>query len=339
MFGAKNSFYKAAEAVDPEEAIDKVIKRSKLTPDKLRTKINQKVVIGIDGAHRSTEQPLHRLLRNPRVTKKAVEQLVSRGAELKPSLRVRNRYQLKNYPYRTFLETLREDRALKSLKMLVKNGRDPSTLVKGANKLANQVAVNAFLTQKGAEPSSIGFLSSAENDALQKAEHVLKIQAVVSERDPEKIWEMMSSSPKIQISATDPVEEAIPNRLEKPEVISTLYESFPRPARTKLQVHRDDFRKLIHKLVKYDYRGGDKLIYRWQGSNYNITRWMRSWDEHLKGKFPDREKPSAEYSDPDVEHRKETGKLLSEITRDIMAQLPEPKKPVKKTPKPLNQIV
>jgi hypothetical protein len=332
-FGAKPALYKAAESENPEKAIDKLIKRSK-SPQALRKRINKRTSVSYNGANYLTEQPLHRLLRNPRVTKRAVEQLVSRGAELHPDLIVRNKYAIVGYPYTTFLETVNRHRSLKKLKSLFEeDDASPADLVKESSKLANEAEVNAFLMQQGAETSETRFLPSAERDSirnvLQKALHIVNIKAVVNQCNPRALYAMMKHFPKVRISSTDPIEEPIPYRLSEPDVISTLYASFPRRKRTQKD-HMQEFRKLIQELIAYDYIGGDKQRYRDASSDYDFSNWLKAWHSYIREELPESKKPPLVFDDPSVAHRAKTGQMLSEITDEILAQLPEPKKTKKK---------
>lgn len=72
-FGAKNPIYKAAEAENPEQAIETAIKKTKLTPEKLTRQINKRVSTGESDNNRLTEQALHRLL-NQKICRSFVNQ-------------------------------------------------------------------------------------------------------------------------------------------------------------------------------------------------------------------------------------------------------------------------
>jgi|GEM_PF-3105426 len=351
-FGAKKTaIYKATEAENPELAIDKVIQKSKLSPDKLRRKINQRVCIRYNGVNRQTEQPLHRLLRNPRVTKRSVALLLNKGAELSPDLTVRNWYALSGYPYTTFLETVSQTPAVQQLKILFERGGKRSQLIEQSNQAVREAGVNTILGQHSAETSFPRTITSADmeatRDALDKVEHMHRKRAVlndldlsipVSKRNAYKTWQMMGSRPRVRISTDDSAKDPIPNRLKNPAVITTLYEFFPRHAGTQ-QAHKKEFRNFIQEIVAWDYIQGNKLRYRLASTNHGLNNWLTKWKRYEEGKLSENDRPNELFEDPSVEDRKETSRLLRSITDDIMDQLPKPGRLSNPRHKPFSVIV
>ena len=99
-----------------------------------------------------------------------------------------------------------------------------------------------------------------------------------------------------------------------------------------------EFRKYIQEITAYDYIGGDKLGYRMKSRNYDVGMWVNAWEAFLREKRLESAKPPGFLPDTVAEDRRETGQLLSAVTDEIMAQLPESIRPVNKTRKPLNVI-
>ena len=187
----------------------------------------------------------------------------------------------------------------------------------------------------------------ATQDALYKVGHVIRrghehtlilLSSAAIQRNARRATGVLTRRPKMKMNANDPIQDPLPNRLQVPEVISQIYQSFPRRAQATQEEHMKEFRKYIQEITAYDYIGGDKLGYRMKSRNYDVGMWVNAWEAFLREKRLESAKPPGFLPDTVAEDRRETGQLLSAVTDEIMAQLPESIRPVNKTRKPLNVI-
>jgi len=261
---------------------------------------------------------------------------------LHPDLTIRNFYAIKGYPYTTFLEAMSRNPAVQQLKIFFERAGKCSQLIEQSNLLDREVAINTLFGKKGAEtshPRSItSFDMEATQEALDKVEHMrgkravledLKLSIPVGARDAYKTWKMMGTRPRVRISSDDAAQAPIPNRLKNPVVIKTLYELFPRRSDSQ-QAHMKEFRSFIQELVAWDYVVGDKLKYRVATTNYDVSNWVNKWNAHEQGRVPVSNRPTEVFDAPSVKHRRETGRLLSSVTDEIMAQLSKRQQPRKR---------